>query len=303
MNKNLLLLVMLLVYCLPGLAQSQTKTATLFNCFGEAYLNLWAQQGSEYVAADDNIYAFSKKMSSGRGPLQLLLQGFGFTIPSGVTIQNITVSIRRFETGKGSIRDYFAYLVRYDDRVSRFNAYGIHWGDLNGNYPEKEAVVTYSQNGSGVRTFAGNSQPYQWTPEMINDPAFGLRLNTYEPVNGAVTVYYDLVQITVQYSSSAVTRRAPVTAESAPLAAPVVYPNPFMTNTRIRFTAAESGSAVVELFNIAGAKVRTLFSGSVVQGQEYTVVAGEAQLPKGIYMYRISNGKQMYTGRLTKLEK
>jgi hypothetical protein len=302
MNKNLLLLVMLLVNWLPGFAQSQTKTATLFNCFGEDYLNLWAQLGSEYVATDNNIYAYSKKMSPGRGSLQLLLQGFGFTIPSGTTIQNITVSMKRFETGKGSIRDYFAYLVRYDDRISRFNGYGAHWGDLNGYYPEKEALVTYSQSGSGIRTFAGNSQPYQWTPEMINDPAFGLRLNTYEPVNGAVTVYYDQVQITVHYSSSAVTRRASVTAETAPLAVPFAYPNPFTTSTRIRFTVAETGNAVVELFNIAGANVSTLFSGSVVQGQEYTVLAGEARLPKGIYVYRISNGKQLYTGRLTKLE-
>lgn len=303
MKRNILLLAMFSAYCLSGLGQSsQTKTATLYNCFGEAYLNVWAQGNSDYLAKDDNVYAYTQKLSSGRGVVQLLLQGFGFTIPSGATIQNITVSARRFKKGKGSIRDYFAHLVRYDNNIGRFNFYGVFWRDLNGNYPDTEGVVYYSQSGSGTNGGGQGNQPYQWTPEMINDPAFGLRLNTYEPVSGSVVVYYDLVQITVQYSSPAVTRRVADVAENVSLEAPVIYPNPFTMSTRIRFTAAETGNALVELYDIAGVKISALFSGSVIQGQEYHVVAGKGQLAKGIYLYRITNGKQNYTGRIIKLE-
>jgi hypothetical protein len=42
---------------------------------------------------------------------------------------------------------------------------------------------------------------YQWTPAMINDRDFGVRIDVYPPVGGgAVVVYYDLVEITVEYS-------------------------------------------------------------------------------------------------------
>lgn len=136
---------------------------------------------------------------------------------------------------------------------------------------------------------------------MINDPAFGLRLNTEDPV-GSVAVYYDLVSITVQYSGGGVTRRAPVASEAGPLKAPMVYPNPFTARTNILFAAIQTGHAVVELYTISGAKIRSLFSGSVVQGQVYNVAAGGPGLTKGIYIYRINNGQQKYTGRLIKLE-
>jgi len=71
MGKYLFLLAMLSAYCLSGSAQSQTKTANLFNCWGQAALDLWLQKGTEYVSADDGSYAYSKKLSSGRGTLQL----------------------------------------------------------------------------------------------------------------------------------------------------------------------------------------------------------------------------------------
>lgn len=137
---------------------------------------------------------------------------------------------------------------------------------------------------------------------MINDPDFGIRIDSYAPERGSAVVYYDLVQITVQYSGGTITRKSPVAAETTPLNAPIVYPNPFTTKTSIRFTAAETGSAVVELYNISGAKVQTLFSGNVYRGQEYHVRIGEAQLPQGIYIYTISNNNRRYTGRITKLQ-
>ena len=39
---------------------------------------------------------------------------------------------------------------------------------------------------------------------------------------------------------------------------------------------------------------------NVAEEQVYSVPAGDAQLPQGIYVYMISNGKQKYTGRIIK---
>ena len=79
-------------------------------------------------------------------------------------------------------------------------------------------------------------------------------------------------------------------------------PNPFTTKANIQFTAAESGRAVVELYNIAGIKIRTLFSANVVEGEVYNTSFGDAFLPGGVYVYKISNGKQKHTGKLIKVE-
>ena len=72
---------------------------------------------------------------------------------------------------------------------------------MNPNFfPSIEAEVVYSQNGTGINGgFEGNIS-YQWTPAMINDPAFGVRIDNGMP-SGSVVVYYDLVEITVEYST------------------------------------------------------------------------------------------------------
>jgi hypothetical protein len=304
MRKYLFLGVMLSGYYLSGLAQPspQTKTANLFNNISEAYLNLWSQEGPQYVSADDDSYAYSKKLSPKRGTLLLVLRDFRFDIPSDATIENIAVSARRFKKGKGSIKDYFATLIREPVSTGFGTPYGVRWTDPN-NYPDIETEVIYSQSGAGNNGGVLADQAYQWTPAMINDPAFGVRIDNYPPEHGSVVVYYDLVEITVVYSvPAAASRKSTGATETKPLKEPIVYPNPFTTKTSIQFTAAESGNAVVELYNISGAKIRTLFSGNVIQGQVYNVIAGDAQLPKGIYVYLISNGKQKHTGRIIKLE-
>jgi hypothetical protein len=90
--------------------------------------------------------------------------------------------------------------------------------------------------------------------------------------------------------------------EAKPLKEPIVYPNPFTTKTNIQFTPTENGNAVIELYNISGIKLRTLFTGYVAEGQVYNVPAGDTRLPNGIYVYMIRNGKQKHIGRIIKLE-
>ena len=183
----------------PGSILSQARTANLFNCFGEGVLLLWTQAPGEaqFVSADDGSYAYSKTLSSGRGTLQLQLHDFRFEIPSGATIESITVTARRFKKGKGSIKDYFAYLIKKHDLYPTFINYGVLWSNPE-YYPNAEAAASYFQNGSGNNGGLGN-QAYTWTAEMINDLAFGVRINTYPPTGSSVVVYYDLVEITVQY--------------------------------------------------------------------------------------------------------
>jgi hypothetical protein len=175
----------------------QTKTGNLFNNWGESIANYWLQANAQNFSADDDSYAYSKKLSRARSQLPLLLQDFRFEIPSNATIERIVVVARRFKQGKGSITDYFATLVRRLDENDK-NHYGVHFRNPN-FYPSIETEVVYSQNGTDINGgFEGNIA-YQWTPAMINDPAFGVRIDNGRPA-GSVVVYYDLVGITVEYS-------------------------------------------------------------------------------------------------------
>ena len=182
----------------------QTRTANRFNWNGNPYMNLWEKEGAQYVSANDNSFAYSKKLSSGRSFLSLVLQDFRFDLPANATIGGITVLVRRFKKGNASITDYFAWLYRSGSGFYNPSPYGVRWADPT-KYPDAETDVSYYQSGSGTSSFGCQPAPvgcpsYQWTPAMINDPDFGVRIDTYAPVGGSLTVYYDLVTITVQYS-------------------------------------------------------------------------------------------------------
>jgi hypothetical protein len=320
MKKHLLLLVLLSVtYFFAFTQTTPPRTATFLNNLNN-FRQVFGNQSypraiAADVAIDDDVYAYTKKLTSSTrtrrndsSSSSLALQGFGFTIPEEATIENISVRVRRFKKGGPAIKDHFVSVMRRYECSEGDCIYGYMWrngDDYPGNfYPDTETEYTFSQSGSGNNGGFNHDQVYQWTPAMVNHQYFGVRIDTYPTEGrGSVVVYYDLVDVTVQYSLQPVTsRRAPSTTETKPFKEPIVYPNPFTTKANIQFTASESGNAVVELYNISGAKVRTLFSGHVVGGQVYTVTTGDALLPKGIYVYKIGNGKQQQRGRIIKME-
>ena len=64
------------------------------------------------------------------------------------------------------------------------------------------------------------------------------------------------------------------------------YPNPFNPTTRIKFGLPKAGDVLVEVYNLLGQKIVTLFDGYRAAG--YHVIEFEADnLPTGLYFYRI----------------
>ena len=297
MKKYIFFLLMLSGYSLQGISQSQTRTCTRLNDYRGPYVNSYPRATASNVAFDDNVYAYSRKLSPGQSYANLLLQGFGFSIPANATIEGVTVTARRFKKGKGSIRDYFAMLVKSPE-----NGYGVRWTNPD-NYPATESPVTYFQNGTGYDGAPGN-QFYLWTPDMINHRDFGVRIDVYTPVGGSVEVNYDLVEITVAYSVPltlvANSRKYNSAIEPNLLKEPAIYPNPFATTTNLQFTADDNGKATVELYSLSGTKIQTIFSGNVVKGNVYNVKAGDSRLTKGMYVYKIRQGIRTYTGNIIK---
>jgi len=326
MRKYLFLLVILSanLFCFAQ-TSSQTKTAAYLNNLNQ-FQQVFGNQNyprarPQDVAADDNIYTCTSKLtavkdsaSPSRSSSSLALQGFGFTIPDDATIENIVVKVRRFKKGTPSVGDLILSLMQRYQQTSPDapSIYGVMWTYADDEeleypgriYPATETEYLFSQSGSGNNGGLFHNHAYQWTPTMVNQVTFGVRIDNYPPIGkGTVQVCYDLITVTVEYSQPATKAgRSSAAADVKMLREPIIYPNPFTTKANIQFTASESGRAIIELYNIAGTKIRTLFSANVIQGEVYNTSFGDALLPGGVYVYTISNGKQKHTGRIIKLE-
>jgi len=328
MKKYLFLLIILLAN-LFGFAQTTIETRTAaylnnLNQFQQVFGNQnYPRARPQDVAADDNIYTCSAKLTAVKDSASsfrsssvssLALQGFGFTIPDDAIIENILVKVRRFKKGSPSVGDHILSLMQRYQQVSPDapSRYGVMWTYADDEeleypgriYPATETEYLFPQSGSGNNGGVNHNQAYEWTPAIVNAITFGVRIDNYPPIGkGTVQICYDLVTVTVEYSQPATKAgRSSAVAEVKPLKEPIIYPNPFTTKANIQFTASESGRAIIELYNIAGTKIRTLFSANVIQGEVYNTSFGDALLPGGVYVYTISNGKQKHTGRIIKLE-
>ncbi len=198
---------------------SQTRTATFLNNHNN-FRQVFGNQGypkakAEDVAVDDNVYGYSSKLvasNDSAGPFHansassLALQGFGFTVPENAVIENIILRIRRFKNGRPPVGDFTLSLMqRYQCGVGQPCTYGVFWtfrdtyaGKI---YPDTETEYVFSQIGSGNKGGFYHDEPYQWTPAIVNHTFFGVRIDTYPPIGrGGVVVYYDLVEVTIEYS-------------------------------------------------------------------------------------------------------
>jgi hypothetical protein len=77
-----------------------------------------------------------------------------------------------------------------------------------------------------------------------------------------------------------------------------VYPNPLANNGTVEFKMPESGKATVEIYNLSGALVMTIFNDYIVAGQTNIINFAAAELSDGIYLYKISTGGKVYTDRM-----
>jgi hypothetical protein len=180
---------------------SQTRTA---NSWYNINNSLYVQWGSQYVAADDNSYAYTKKILKLQR-VYLILQDFGFTIPSNAVIENITATVRRFKTGSSQVTDCLVHLLApAPDPNQSWIWYGVEMANPANLWPGTETEVSYSQSGSGDNGIDNpethTTKPYQWTPALINNSAFGFYLLTNFPNRNFYYLYFDQVQITVEYS-------------------------------------------------------------------------------------------------------
>ena len=75
------------------------------------------------------------------------------------------------------------------------------------------------------------------------------------------------------------------------------YPNPFNASTIIKLQLATPGHVTLEIFNMLGQKVETLFDGQMKAG-ENDVVWNGGSVASGIYFYRATAGNKVETRKM-----
>lgn len=79
------------------------------------------------------------------------------------------------------------------------------------------------------------------------------------------------------------------------------YPNPFNSQTIIKYALPKDAHVVIEIFNISGQKIETLLSETKPAGY-HEIVWNASNVASGTYLYKIDAGHFSETKRMTLLK-
>ena len=141
------------------------------------------------IGSDDNSNA-TYALTSGSTSNILLGNNYGFTIPTGATIDGVTVEIGRWDSGGAGIADATVQLVDGDGSpVGTNKSAGAAW-------PAAEATASFG--GSADNWTAG------LTAADVNSSSFGVRLQAVSdgapPVTTQLNV--DFIRVTIDYTAT-----------------------------------------------------------------------------------------------------
>ncbi|HPE76291.1 MAG TPA: T9SS type A sorting domain-containing protein, partial [Draconibacterium sp.] len=77
-----------------------------------------------------------------------------------------------------------------------------------------------------------------------------------------------------------------------------VYPNPFSEKLRFEFVSPESVNARIDLYDMTGRMVKTIFEAPVEAGVSYEAEFRPESIISGIYIYRVTLGEAIYNGKV-----
>lgn len=182
------------------------------------------------------------------------------------------------------------------------------WVDVT-TFPDSNRIVQIDGEGRIWSSSYGKTGYYQdGTFHAISDlsgiaadaigfsPDGGVAVNAF---NSGRTEYYGLYEY-VPPGSGVEDTEQPVS-----FIAGEAYPNPFNPAVTIRFTLPAAGMAQVQVYSITGQRVRMLANRMFPAGVTRLVWDSTDDFGKhvssGVYFYRVTTGKQSYSGKMTLL--
>lgn len=156
--------------------------------FGGGDLDVaWNDIGN--AGASDDAFATAVTDVSGHKTETHWQRNFGFSIPSGASIDGIEVAIERkssHNTDVNNVMDETVRLLKAGSPIGDDKASGTRW-------PQTESAANYGN--------ATDLWGTTWTPGDINDPLFGMYFRVqFATTGGSITASVDHVTITVHYT-------------------------------------------------------------------------------------------------------
>ncbi|MES2731759.1 MAG: T9SS type A sorting domain-containing protein [Bacteroidota bacterium] len=71
-------------------------------------------------------------------------------------------------------------------------------------------------------------------------------------------------------------------------------PNPFSSTTTVTFHTETAGKAQLDLFDLSGIQIQSLFEQPVLASESHQVVVDGHTLPEGLYLLRLVQGNKVY---------
>jgi hypothetical protein len=149
----------------------------------------WSDTGN--AASSNNSYASASGLKTTVSSHYLVAEGFGFSLPSGATVDGIVVEIERYrESGgfAGGVVDNRVRIIRNGTIGSTDKASGSSW-------PTSDGTATYGSSSD----LWGET----WSHSDINASNFGVALSAKGTSSlNAGTGYVDHIKVTVHYTES-----------------------------------------------------------------------------------------------------
>ncbi len=163
-------------------------------------------------------------------------------------------------------------------------------------------VSTGSTNPNDFNSISGNNPieaPIAWTPytyDLTQFAANTIRIAIQCVSNDAFVFMLDNIVIT---SNGMDNEENTIPALSTSLSN---YPNPFNPQTTINYSIQKAGKVSLDVYNLAGQKVKTLVNDRKTAGSHNVVWNGKDDagnnVSSGVYFYRITNGNESKTNKM-----
>ncbi|MEK6849304.1 MAG: immunoglobulin-like domain-containing protein [Nanoarchaeota archaeon] len=224
--SSILVIMMMVLSIVPAAFADTEEGATASEGPG---VPAWLAPGN--AIGSDDVYT-SSALLIGETSNNLYLTNFGFAIPDGVTIDSISVAIKRSREGgiPPVIHDSSVRLMKAGAVIGDDAATATPWPSLtlSGDATEDHMPVD---------PLWGST----WTPAEINAAGFGVAMSATREVGGTVATrraFIDNVQITVDYTDI-----------EAPVASFTAIPNPVDEGSSVTFSSTSTDNVGITRYD------------------------------------------------------
>ncbi|MCH9029521.1 MAG: fibronectin type III domain-containing protein [Bacteroidetes bacterium] len=272
------------VFGTPG-----TYTANLTFTLPSGYLN----------TGDEANLKLYNRSSNSDGSWTLLVSGASNVTSTTVTFNGVS-TLGQFTIGSNGTSPLPVELVSFTGKVKDQNVY-LKWStatEVNNYGFEVERKVSSKSASSGatgnwekiafLEGFGNSNSPkkYSFTDEGISYGVYTYRLKQID--NDGTYEYSKEIEIDAgKIPNDFILEQN--------------YPNPFNPSTTIRFAINESVPTSLKIYDVLGNEVEELFNERTEAGKVYNLEFNAAQLPSGVYFYRLQAGEYIGTKRMVLL--